>query len=516
MDIVHRSTNLRRRSLPAAVTVWLCLAGASRGQEASDADQPAPATTTPSAAADSSMPAPAPVAELPIELRPYRVLVSMAIDHQPEFDRGFHADLNEGVSAGLNNRFGAMWNVSVEAGESAGAASLAALERRTNADLNAEFLPGEFDKVILVSVSKTGSRFDMAAREWDRNSQTAGHAIGDSTFDQRLCADRIAALIQRVFRPLAMIQNVDESGEHLELMLRAGEFLAADEDALPFRKGEFLTPYFRYLDRKREVRQIQPVPWTFLRVDAIERARLQCTVVSAFRSPVTGSRRRVELMGIAARPLFDESVLRIVPRDDPQNPMVGYRVDVMDRVPTAEDAVEDRLSLITDRAGEVRIPALESRSIVHVFVHSGHSVLAKVPLLPGLEPELELSTPDDTARLEVEGALALLEGNVIDIVARRAVLMARARGSAKNNQWDECDDYIRQLEELPDLESVEEQIRAIQLPALQTARALKNRVAEARIKKMCNDLQAIATQHLDMQKIKDFKTEMAELRAATR
>jgi hypothetical protein len=221
-------------------------------------------------------------------------------------------------------------------------------------------------------------------------------------------------------------------------------------------------------------------------------------------------------MGIAARPLFSESTLRIVPRNDPQNPMVGYRVDVMDRMPTADDKVEDRLSLMTDRSGSVLVPALETGGLVHVFVHSGNSVLAKVPLLPGLEPVLELSTPDDTARLDVEGSLALLEGNLIDIVARRAVFMARARTAAKDNQWDQTDDYIRQLEELPDLESVEEQVQAIQLPALQTARAFNNRVAEARIKKMCNDLQTIAAQHLDPQKVKDFKDEMSELRAASR
>jgi hypothetical protein len=452
----------------------------------------------------------------PLELRPYKVLVSLAVDHQPELNARFREDLREGVAAGLSNRFGAMWDLTVVAAESTGAATLDSLERRTDDELNGEYLPGEYDKVLLVTASKTGSRFDLAAREWDRNSQTAGHAAGDSTFDQRLCADRIAALVQRVFRPLAMITSVDETGEHVELTIRAGEFLAADEAALPFRVGEYLTPYFRYLDRQREVRQIQPVPWTFLRVDAVERARLQCTVQSAFRSPVTGSRRRVELMGIAARPLFAESVLRIVPRDDPENPMVGYRVDVMDRLPTAEDKVEDRLSLMTDRSGGVVVPAQETGALVHVFVHSGNSVLAKVPLLPGLEPVLELSTPDDTARLDVEGSLALLEGNLIDIVARRAVLMARGRAAARNNQWDQMDDYIRQLEELPDLESVEEQIQSIQLPALQTARALNNRVAEARIKRMCSDLQAIATQHLDPQKIKDFKDEMSELRAASR
>lgn len=478
-------------------------------------DAPAAETTTAETPAAAAAPAvPVIPVEIPPELKPYNVLVSISCARQPSLDDRFRTDLLSTVESRISTWFGPMWTLTVAADDSAAPVAPDSLDRASGEQLNEQHLPGEYDKVFLVSVSQTGGRYDVAAREWDRNSQTAGHVATEQTFDRRLCADTATRLVHRVFRPLAMVTQVNEAGDQAELIIRAGEFMAGDHDALPFRVGEYLTPYFRYLDRQREIRQIQHVQWTFLKVESIERARMTCSVISTFRAPISGSRRRVELMGIAARPLFEQTNLKITPRNAPDNPLVGYRVDVMDRIPTAEDAVEDRITLATDRAGVVVIPAFPEAPLRQLLVHSGKSVLAKVPLIPGLEPALELSTPDDTARLNVEGALAVLEGDLIDIVARRAVLMARARIAAKQEKWTEADEYIAQLEELPDLEQVREQIAAIQLPAVQTARILNNRVAEARIKRMCGEVETVAAQHLDLQKLKDFQTEIAELRAA--
>lgn len=498
-------------SLAAALMLGGTL-GVAQDAPAPTAESPAPAEADPAPA--ESPPAPVIQAEIPPELRPYEVLVSVAVARQPSLDDRFRNELLATIETRLQTWAGPMWSLTVSLDDSASPVAANSLDRAGVDQLNERYLTGEHDKVFLVSVSRSGSRYDLSAREWDRNSRTAGHSVQNSTFDRRLCADTAAQLVHRVFRPLAMVTSVDESGNNVELAIRAGEFLTAEHDAFPFRVGDYLAPYFRYLDRQREVRQLQHVPWTFLKVESVERARMVCSVVSTFRAPIAGSRRRVELMGIATRPLFEQSELRITPRDDPENPLVGYRVDVMDRLPTEDDPVEDRLQLVTDRRGAVVVPAFPESPLRHILVHSGKSVLAKVPFLPGLEPVIELSVPDDTARLNVEGALSLLEGELIDIVARQAVLMARARVAAKEQKWSEMDQHIAQLDELPDLQDVRQQIAAIQLPAVQRARLLNNRVAEARIKRMCSDLEAVAAQHLDIQKVRDFKTEMAELRAA--
>ena len=492
--------------------VWLILAAAmwSRG----DDERPAPADPASAQSAEAGDPDAEPAAaELPFEQRPYRVLVSFAVENRPEFGSAFAASLQETVEARLQVRFGQMWDVSIE--QTRGWAPVASdvLSRRTDDELNAAYLPTDADKVFLTGIARRDGAYLAFAREWDRNSRSAGPTLSRTTYDRRLVGDLAADLIHDLFRPIALATSVDDAG--VDLLIRAGEYLTPDPDSQPFREGDYLTTYFRYLNRQRELRQLQHVPWTFLRVEAVDRARLRCSVVSTFRrSPLGGARRRVELIGMRARPLFDHTALHMAPRGATNIPMAGYRVDVMDRMPTAEDAVEDRLSLTSDRRGVVRIPSFPDQPLRHLLVHSGKSVLARVPMIPGLEPEMTLNPPSDRARLRVEGALAMLEGDLIDTVARRAVLMARARRSADAGNWDEVNTFIAQIKALPDFNRFEDLITAIRTPAVETSRRLGDRVAAMRINRMCDDLQQVAEEHLDSQKIRDFEQEIAALRSA--
>lgn len=452
------------------------------------------------------------VRELPLEQRPYRVRVSLAVENRPEFGQSFAERLPQTVTARLQVRFGQMWNVVAESTNSWAPVSLDVLSRFDDEELNDAFLPTENDKVFLVGIARRHGAYAVFAREWDRNSRAAGPVLTRSTYDRRLVADVVSDLIHDLFRPIALATSVDDAG--VDLLIRAGEYLTPDAASLPFREGDYLTTYFRYLNRQRELRQLQHVPWTYLRVDTVDRARLRCRVVSTFRrSPLGGARRRVELIGMRARPLFDHTALRMAPRGSTSIPMAGYRVDVMDRMPTADDAVEDRLSLTSSRRGVVEIPSFPEEPLRHLLVHSGKSVLARVPMIPGLEREMTLNPPSDRARLRVEGALAMLEGDLIDTVARRAVLMVRARTSANAGQWDQVDRFIAQLKSLPDHDRFESQITAIRTPAVETSRRLGDRVAAMRINRMCDDLQEVATEHLDPEKIRDFELEIAELKS---
>ena len=520
-----RASASQRRRLPVTSFAWVlsCLFIGSHSAIGTADDEPAARAKSADAAksteqekAASEKPA-QPKAqvfvETPLELQPYKTLVSIAFAADGELDRRFRSEFRENVVTRLQSRMGRMWTVESAEDHRWAPASASVLARQTDEQLNALYVPTQYDKVFLVGVDKDGGRYDVFSREWDHNSRSTGRLLSRKTYDRRLAAEAAAELIYELFRPLALASAVDDEG--VDLMIRAGEYLTADPDAAQFRPGDYLTVYFRYLDRKREFRQLQHIPWTFLRVESVERARMRCSVVSTFRSPLGGVRRRVELTGMRARPLFDRTELSMTPRGAAESPMVGYRVDVMDRMPTDDDPVEDRLSLTSDRYGVVAIPAPTDDPLRHLLVHSGESVLARVPMIPGLEPDMELNPPDDAARLRVEGALAMLEGDLIDIVSRTAVLMVRARKAADAERWEEVDEFIARIEELPDLNRIEAQIQAIEVPAVERSKLLGDRVAEGRIKRMCNRLKDVAAEHLDPQKLRDFQQEMAEQRSAS-
>lgn len=447
-------------------------------------------------------------------LTPYSVLVRLHVPQTDEIDKAFRTRLLSALASDLRTSMAQMWTTLVELPDDGRYATADALHDLTPAELIAQFGDAAFDKVIFAGVTRSGSCWSLATREWDASGRTAGPVYRDATCDTRLVAPLIAGLVRQAFRPIARIEDVD--GALVVAAARAGEFPPDDPAATPFKPGDLLIPYVRSYDKERKLQQIRDLPWTYVRVKTVERARLECETVSAYRTPLSGSRRRMEIYVIAARPTFASTRLVIAPRGDASDPLPGCRVELLYRLPTADDPVDDRLKLLTDRRGAIVVDVDPARPLRYVLVHSGKAVLGRVPFIPGLVETATLAIPDDSARLSVEGALSVLEGELIDAVSRRSVLMARARRAAKARKWDDVDAFLQQLQSVPDYEAFRERVAAVQVPAVQAAKELNDRVAESRIKKMCADLQQSASGHLDADKIREFRIEMAELKQAAK
>jgi hypothetical protein len=179
---------------------------------------------------------------------------------------------------------------------------------------------------------------------------------------------------------------------------------------------------------------------------------------------------------------------------------------------TAEDPVEDRIKLSTDRRGVVTVPANLQHPLQYLQVYSGQALLARVPILPGVAEHLEVEVPDDRARLSVEGEVQLLDGELVDIVATREVLISRTRAYALQNRWDDVDRLLRELQALPTLEQFLTRIETMQVQAVYAAQLAKDRVAEGRIKKLCAGIKETAGKHLDPFRLTEFRQEIAALR----
>lgn len=473
-----------------------------------------PAGSPEGAVASEATPAPRPTsAPLPIDQLPYRVLVAVGIAPDPALAAQRTAII-QGLRERIASRLGPLWDAEVQLADWLSPGRQSVLESFSEADLNDRFLPGEFDKVFLAAVEGDGAGFRLSAREWDRNSQSATAVTSRLTYEPRVLIDRLLGEVLLHFRPMAAVESVSEDGQTVELRIRGGELLPPDPDLRPAVVGTYLRPYFRYLDRKRQLRQLQTIPWTYLQVTAIERGRMQAELTTAFPGILSGSRRRTELMAIAVKTRFEETSMRIHPRGQPENPMAAVRVDVLDRRPTEEDAVTDRLVLYTDRFGEVRIPANPERPLQYVYVLVGKGVLAMAPFIPGEHPSATLDVPDDSPRLLVEGEIAIMEAELIELVARREVTMARALGYARAGQWDQADPLVDEVKHLPTREMILERLERIRLPAIDSARRTRNRVAESRINQMCNQLREHIERHLNPDRLRAFLQEIAELKQA--
>ena len=84
-----------------------------------------------------------------------------------------------------------------------------------------------------------------------------------------------------------------------------------------------------------------------------------------------------------------------------------------------------------------------------LLIRNGSEPLARLPIVPGLEPELIAVVANDDRRLEAEGLITGLQEAMVDLVTRRTVLIARAGARIEAGKLDEAADLIETLRNLP-------------------------------------------------------------------
>lgn len=490
--------------------------GAPSAAAAPPAAAPPPTTETAAGAApaEATTASTPPAPPLPIDQQPYRVLVALGVSTEPAGDDRYPHAVVEGLKSRIATRIGPLWSADVELAPWLTPGQESVLATFSESTLNARFLTSAYDKVFLATLEADAAQIRTSALEWDKSSQTATAMTSRLGYEPRVAVDRLFAELLSHFRPIASIEATAEDGNSAELRLRGGELIPPDAQLRPLAAGMFLRPYYRHLDRKKELRQLQTIPWSYLQVTAVDRGRLQAEIKSSFKGVLTASRRRTELMAIAVKPRFEATSVRIYPRGQKDNPLSGTRVDILNRPPTKEDAVADRLTLYTNRFGEAPVPAVSDHPLQYVYVMSGKNVLATVPFIPGDQPRVELEVPDDSPRLAVEGEVEILEAELIETVARREVLIARALGHARAAEWEPAERLVSELKDLATREALQARLERIRLPAVAAAKAAKNRSAESRINAMCSKLAEQIALHLDPDRVATFLTEFGELKQA--
>ncbi len=463
-------------------------------------------------------------AQRPVELRPYRSYVSIAFAPGPVLSTPTRRRVVAELEAAVSRSFGATWKLLEQT--SAGGASypvaendwLAAplrksLERLTPGQLKQRVDVEKYDKVLLLTVSDVGSMFEVSGREWDTTVGEFGQVVSVESVRRADLADTGLRVLRRVFSLLAVIEEVD--GAQASLRLQGAELGPARLRVTP---GTVFRPLLRFHDaRSGAVLRTHAIPWTYLTVESVRRARCECRLITGIRAPLGQKQaRRTERLALAVQPAFSESRMQFFKGPEESRLAVGYRVSV-DPLPAVVDESDDQrqpdpLRLITDRRGSVAVPVNRDAPLVIVTVRNGAFRVARVPLVPGFMPKADLHLPDDSLRLRVEGQLSLLEGDLIDTVAERALLANRARIAARAGNLKDADALLKTLQKLPGLKYHSARLKAIRVNATQQAIEQNDRVARAHVNRQCDKLLGIVRQYLSDERLADVKNEIAELR----
>lgn len=472
--------------------------------------------TAPDPAAQQPM-----AAALPVELQPYHVRIRIDFETALRLGEEFRRLVLTAVHDSLERYVGQFWLTEVTEENGTTFSGTAGLKR-----LRADTVPSgaadeDVQKVYLLSVASSGGGFRVAGREWDAATRQLGPlAASEIVYDRRELTETFLRVVHDLFRPVAVVEQ-QKSGAVL-LRARGGDLPPPDEDWQPLRPGKLFESYYGFLNKDKAVDRIQQVPWTYLTTgEEVRPGVAECTVTSGLRSPLT-SRRRIQTLALGINRRAAATRLSLVTRPPSSRPLAGVEVEIS----PVQNPVEDKGTgektgdaatlprLVANRNGVVVVnsDAAPSGQPVWLLVRSGQALLARVPFVPGVRDIEVLELPDDSLRLETEGSVALLQAELVDTVARRAVLISLAKSRAKDNQWAAVDDLLKQLGAMPRAQNFLGKLNAIRIPARQTARARRDRTTELRIDKLCDETAELVTNYLDEEKLTELREELAELR----
>lgn len=454
---------------------------------------------------------------IPWELNPYRVRVFIAFDTPQQAQHSRSQVITE-TRQSADRCIGSHWQVSVEQVNWLQPVGVEGLSRLSESLVLGRLPESErVDAVFVATIRSSGAAWRIDVRCWQPELHLESDCLGDEVLDRRDISLALLRLCHKTFRPIGRVDGVD--GKQATIVLRGGALRVPDDSFSLAHEARTMTPLLAMRKKDKSIDRVQVIPWTYLAAGDQKEGRLDCTVFSGLRSAIGGKQRgRVETLAVAVKSTVASTQLELATQSKPSIPLAAYRIEVRDSagIPPADSKEKDEHLLqtfLTDRRGHVSLPAKANPSVVWVFAYSGRHLLARVPIVPGIAPKMRLEVPDDSARLEAEAELYMLQGQLIEAVAARNTCISRVRAAIKKNDLASAKSLEAEMRKLPDAQVYLERVTAIRVPSIKAAKARRDRAGEARINRMCDDMNDLIRQYLNEDKRHAVSEELKELRA---
>ncbi|NLF71166.1 MAG: hypothetical protein GX575_19215 [Candidatus Anammoximicrobium sp.] len=424
------------------------------------------------------------------EYSAYSIKVWIALDPAAELTTG----LAERITAAIAQRSwvvaGATWQVQVVpcpaalAWAAACHPDLVTAEAVQAADLD---VLKQDDKLFLLSVRDDLTGLTITARELDCRTRRWQPAVTRHVTQPARVPDEAFAALLEAFVPFGRIES--SKGKQAIVRVRAAGLIVGDSSPARLAEHAVLLPIIRRNDRLGEplANGIYPATWTFLTVTGRKGLQLECQVHSGMTSPLGGrSSTRTVRLALRAKPRLEATELEIQTHGDAPLPLGGY--EIYSKPPDSEDA---ELLGVTDWRGRIRVER-KPNPLQILYVRNGGRLLARLPVVSGLEPLVTAQVPDDDPRLFAEGYVKGLQNRVMDLVARRELYTARFRRLLQKKEFDQAKTL---LEEFRALETRSDLTRQLDQQE-QRARSPDRRV-QAKIDQLFTDTRQLLLKFLD-------------------
>ncbi|WP_254510706.1 hypothetical protein [Anatilimnocola floriformis] len=421
------------------------------------------------------------------EFTPYEVRIWLALPDDPTWNDAQIAQLRTVLLGRAETTFGPVWNTKVDRAPDV-------LATQMRGDLNGlkveqvqNAIPGEagIDKIYLIAVNDDHGRLQLQIRELDYRARLFGVVLDRETMQRDALAWTIWDGIVTAFTPIARIERVN--GNELAARTRAGGLITTEDSPAWIRKNVALRPVLRRNDRNGEPAAggISILPWTMLNVLEQSGPQLSCKLQTGYRSPIPAKgTARLERLALLVKPQFPSTVLHLRSRDASASPLAGYEI-----WRKTGDTDAERIGA-TDWRGDIELPQAETAALQTLLVKSGNQLLARLPLVPGQQPQLEAAVVNDDGRLQAEGFIASLQSKIMDLEARRQISAVRIRAKIKD---DKLDDAQKMFEEFRNLETRSDLSRMLDKQIIKSV----DPTTQKRIDKMLVDARTLLSKFLD-------------------
>ncbi|MFV1969285.1 MAG: hypothetical protein ACC628_28015 [Pirellulaceae bacterium] len=444
------------------------------------------------------------------ELSPYTIHIQLAVDDsarsRPTLDTDLAAYLEQRILRTLHP----LWSVELEIAQ--GRPRHLLLDSLSTLDGHLTEQDHRFDKQMFLTVVAGPEGYTLACREWDKYTRLWGPVIRRRVRQELMLPEQCFALLRNTFAPLAMVRADSTDVKRATLVFKGSELPRRTEEAAIAYAGEVFQPLLIRFDHTGEVRPdgISVVPWTYLTLNGLtldesenddsDKRQWQSTVHSGLRRPFGVRRRgRSEHLAIALRNSPGTTRVRFYARHDKSQGLSGY--EVFRRF--SDDAASEPLGL-TDATGSVEVEPVDG-SVVTLFLRSDGQLLAKVPVPPGAQPFIEVPIADDTARLLAQAKLTALREQLIDVVARRNILMARVRNRLEESQIDEARNLLGELDDLPGRAQFDQRISSAERDPDNVSQDPR---VQQRIEKLFAETRKLLGRFLGIRQISELRSEV--------
>ncbi len=359
------------------------------------------------------------------------------------------------------------------------------------------------DKLLLATVRTGSDGLELAVREFDRYVQRWSATRRRQSRQESYIPEQLFSLVYHTFSQLARVELDSKDPHRVLLKPRAAALPRGAGSVIVAKVGDVFLPILRRTTRSGELEKkdgVQIVPWTYIEVSEVKGNMIICRIESARRGPIIVRRQgRIEPVAIAIRCDPDSLTLRLHSRTVADKPLVGYEVFSQ----TPGDETLARVGL-TDAAGQISIPP-GKMSVQILYVKHGGQLFARIPAMAGLKNFIDISLPDDDARLAAEASLAAVREDLIDVVARRNILISRVRQKIEKKDYGAAQELIRALDDLPGRPQ-------FNLTLANAARSLRSDdpQMQKRIDKLFESTQTLVAQYLDLRPISKLHDDLRE------